>query len=474
MNRLLVSILMVFAVLNSQAAAGVARRTVINLSSYGERQTIQKERALKLLERAEKLSEKETHTAIRAEMISTLAFVYKKLGDKNKADKLLALSKQLIEKEDDLTKDCYECPRKEYFKILVAINHFLGGDTDAGLKMLDEITALIKQDTRTIRSQFLAGLAFIYAKLGNRERALNLLYDSFKLAKASDDNKGDVFALQSIAKRYASLGETDLAMQVVDSIKTGFRDHALIAVAGKYAEKGEIDRALQLNKLVEADNKWRVFIGIAEQSLKAGNKEKAVTLLDEAVSLFYAANPKNVNNSVPGDVVFLYAEAGQYDKALSLLKRGEAHAFKLIALNQIAINYSKDGRNKDAEKLLLEAYKSTSFSKGLNSQAGDLRKVAETYAIIGRKDRASVLLAEAVRVLNSVKDTQNNEIHFGEIAVVYQYIGDDENAMKTLERIDDDFFGTKFGTLLALASRYAGAEQILRERNSIVREFYIP
>jgi|GEM_PF-5088708 len=415
------------------------------------KQTTQKDRAIKFLEQAIKLSEKETHTAIRADMLSSLAFVYVKLGDKNKADKLLDLSRELIGKEDDLTKDCYECPSKEYFKTIVAVNHHLAGETQAGLKMLDEIVVLAKQNPQKKNPYLLGGLAFVYAKFGNQERALDLLSEAFKIAKTMEDNKGDVFALNSIAKRYALLSKTDLAMQVVQSIKKGFSDHAIIAIARKYADTGQFDRAVQLNKLVESPNmKPDILIYVAGQCLKSGNKEKAVTLLNEAMKLFDASNPKDVKNRVPAAAIYLYAEAGEYNQASNLMKRIKG----VRILSELAVIYSKMGHNKEAEKLLSEAYEMSGEYKGSDYQAVDLRVIANAYAFVGRKDRASALLSEAVNVLSSLKDTYKNDLHFAEIAMSYQFIGDDENVVKMLERIDDNYFGTKIGTLLALASSY--------------------
>jgi hypothetical protein len=73
-----------------------------------------------------------------------------------------------------------------------------------------------------------------------------------------------------------------------------------------------------------------------------------------------------------------------------------------------------------AEKLLSEAYRSTSFSSGTYLQARDIVKVADAYAAIGKKARAAALLAEAEGVLDAIKDPTSKGLVFSSIAVSHE------------------------------------------------------
>src|SRR2546423_1926333 len=178
-----------------------------------KQQVDQKGRASKALDQAVRLAETEHHSAIRAELLSSLAIVYRKLGEKEKGEALLARSRQLIEEDDDLTKDCYECPSKEFFRILLAIDHAQAGQINQALDMLEQLVRLTKQGQTDNHGRLLAGLASILAGIGNTERALQLLGEAFELAKTIDDIIEKSVALEEITKRYASLGQLEHAMR---------------------------------------------------------------------------------------------------------------------------------------------------------------------------------------------------------------------------------------------------------------------
>jgi tetratricopeptide (TPR) repeat protein len=118
-----------------------------------------KERAIKALDQAAKLAEAEHHSAIRAELLASLAIVYVKLGEKEKGEALLTRSRQLIEEDDDLTKDCYECPKKEFFRILLAIDHAQAGYINQALEMLEQLVSIDKQRQADNDGRLLARLS---------------------------------------------------------------------------------------------------------------------------------------------------------------------------------------------------------------------------------------------------------------------------------------------------------------------------
>jgi hypothetical protein len=173
------------------------------------------------------------------------------------------------------------------------------------------------------------------------------------------------------------------------------------------------------------------------------------------------------------DIGLLFAEAGQFDEALHLVKATDAQSPKLRLLSKLAPLFARVGRIKLAEKLLAEAYQLTGFSKGTYFQAGDIREIADAYAAMGNKMRAAELLAQATAVLNALEDPTNRELVFSEIAESYLNIGAGDKALQTAERMEGDS-RAELLTLLRIASEFAGAKQLMNEKDKIVERLMRP
>src|SRR5713226_601892 len=111
MKGLIISVIVLLAVFGQHSSLSASAEKSLK---DGQQNADLKASPLKLLDSAVRLAEREHHSAIKAELLSSLAIVYLRLGEKKKGEDLLARSRQLIEEEDDLSKDCYECPSKEF------------------------------------------------------------------------------------------------------------------------------------------------------------------------------------------------------------------------------------------------------------------------------------------------------------------------------------------------------------------------
>lgn len=76
-------------------------------------------------------------------------------------------------------------------------------------------------------------------------------------------------------------------------------------------------------------------------------------------------------------------------------------------------------------------------------------------------------------MLDSLKDRTNNESIFGDIALSYLKLGEDTKALQTTERMEGDST-VKLLTLLEIASKLGGAEQLMRKKERIVGELMRP
>lgn len=118
MKLLLASIVLLFV--GFGRAVGVQEPPPLELlgspiNSTETQQTEREARPLSVLAQAVQLAENEHHSAIKAELLSSMAIIYGQLGQKEESGELLARSRQLIEENDDLTTDCYECPSRNSF-----------------------------------------------------------------------------------------------------------------------------------------------------------------------------------------------------------------------------------------------------------------------------------------------------------------------------------------------------------------------
>ncbi len=477
MKSLTISVALVFAVFGQQAGVLLpvcARAPYQNIDDKRQEAEL-KVRVSKILEKAGQLAESENHSAIKAELLSSLAIVWVKSGENEKGGDLLARSRELIEEEDDLSKDCYECPSKEFFRILIAIDHAQSAQTDRALEMLEQVVRITNAQAGNRRGQLLAGLASVFAGVGNRERALQLLNEAFELSKTVDDAIDKSVALEEIVKRYAAVDQVEQAARIAALMEKGpFKDHALIAIAKKYADAGQFERALRMNDEIGTTNfKPDILTSVAKAYLKGGEKGKATLLLRRAVSASARITAENLKQFALSDAALLFAEAGQFDEALRIVKGTEAHGPRLTLLTHLAPLFARGGRTQTAEKLLSEAYQLTGFSKGSDYQARDIWEVAEAYAAIGKRDCALQLLKETAAVLVSLKDRTNNESIFGDIALSYLKLGEDTQALQTTERMDGDST-VKLLTLLEIASKLGDAEQLMRNKERIVGELMRP
>lgn len=443
-----------------------------------QQQAPRRERALEVLSKAEQLVEQETHPAIKAELLSSMAVVYAKLGQISRVDKLLARSRDLIEENDDTSKACYECPTKEFFRILIAIDHAQAGQVEQASQILEQIVRST-QEQSDIGSggQMLAGLASVFANIGKSERALQLLDEAFELSRTRN-NKTDysnVTVLEEIAKRYVAAGQLDRATRIAALIEQGpVKDHALIAIAKKNAEIGRFDIALRLQNEVETVNfKPDILTFVAKQYLKQGQKEKAAALLRKALSASGGITVENLKQLARHDVAILLAEAGQINEALQVVKKTDASLPRLRLLAQMSPVLARAGRLQLAEKMLSEAYELNRSSKGWYFQAHEICEVARAYAALGRKERATQLLSEAIGVLEALDDRSNNDSALVEVAESYLDLGDYDKALQTVERIGDAT-RAKVMTLLMIAARCAGADQLMDSKDRIVEELMRP
>lgn len=295
------------------------------------------------------------------------------------------------------------------------------------------------------------------------------------MTRTATDGIDRLTTLEDIAKRFALLGRLERAVSIAGMMEKGpDKDHALISIANKFAETGQFDRALRINRQVSTTNfKPDILIAVARQYLRRGEKQKANVLLRQALSASDRISADNLQHFARRDIALLLAEAGQYDQALRIVRAIDAQAPKLVLLTQLASVMARAGRTSEAERLLAEGYQLTDFSKGTYYQAVDLLDVARGYATVGKRERAAKLLTEAASFLSTIEDPTNKNSLFGDVALLYLELGENDSSLRIVERISDHS-RAKVMTLLEIASKLAKADDLMKLKEKIINDLMQP
>ena len=233
------------------------------------------------------------------------------------------------------------------------------------------------------------------------------------------------------------------------------------------------------------ENNWykaKALVDIASYYTKAGQKEKASELLSQALQVAPASALKDDQENYVWDyiaigyaeagqydqalsvaqsiedtphqgmvlikIVNFYTEAGQYDQALSVAQSMENSWYKTKALDDIATSYAVAGQYEQALKV-------AQVIEDTESKASALVKIASYYTKAGQKEKASELLSQALKGENSIDVLVD-------IAIEYAALGQYEQAQTIAQRLqtltsDSPYGGKPMALVLAGIAGYYGA-----------------
>ena len=287
------------------------------------------------------------------------------------------------------------------------------------------------------RPWILTYIAGKYAEGGQNEKAVELLSQTLEMAKTIDDGKNKATVFANIASKYAKAGRNEQAVQLLsqalDTAKAvGDRDRnasALAEVAIKYAEGGQnekavevLSQALKMAKTVgDKPTKAFVLTGIAGKYAKVGQNEKAVELLSQAFEVI-KIDGSDFRLAYIAD---MYAEAGQFGRALEIAKLIDGTSAKANVLTEVAGKYAEAGQNEKAVELLSQALELANASDEIFKDIA-LVNVAVKYAEVGQFGRA-------IEIANAIEDEEFQARAFiyiaGEYADVWGNLGSKDMAM---------------------------------------------
>ncbi len=412
----------------------------------------------------------------KSEVLAEIAVKHSGNGQKDMASQLLL---KVIEAVDTIGN------KEEKAKLLVKIagKYIENGQKDmASQLLLKSVEAANAIENADDKIEVLAKIAVKYFKNGLKDEASVLLSSAVEVANVIEDADDKANALSGIADLNAEYGLLNKALEIANSIEESFWKTLMLAeIAGYYTEKEQTDMASQmLSQAIETANsiniceeiplrmykfgldlkkcgrgKAGMFVRIADKYTAKGQKDMASQLLSKAIEVTDEVfcgdfhwqtagmddeseqdnylNPyreslltTTINRAnALAEIAVKYAENGQFDQAIKMVKKiyntdGKdnvlvetadkyAHngqfkkAFetaitienlddKAVTLLKIACMYAKDGKND--------------FRIWLFSKAATLAEIAVKCAENGQKDMASKLLSKTIEAANAIEDAR--------------------------------------------------------------------
>lgn len=414
-----------------------------------QQQETRKAKALGLLLQAQETIQSETEPAGRAFGLLAIAEAYAKVGDKHRAEKLLGESSSAMELVDQLA-DGFS---KNIFLVPLARAYVANGNDQKAEEILDAINQRAEQGGRPdYQAQVLPALVPVYMNLGKNDKAAGLLSRTYERLLTMDAGFYRNHGLAQLAIGYAILGKRERAFQMVEAgDSSSERDWSDLAIA--LAESGDLEGSLIASRKIKPCGFVpQSFGAVVARYIVLGKKEMAVAVLDEMTDIM--TKNRKATASIFDDSAVWWALVGQYDKALALFSRLDAHSPKLRALTYLIPIFAKAGRQKQTQELLSKVSRLLANSKGSYSEGHDLLLVAKACAKAGKTEEALQLLARATAALKAHEQEPVHDMVLSDIALTYAEMQKDDHALETIQKINDPTSKTE--TLVALAAFWLG------------------
>ncbi len=289
----------------------------------------------------------------KARALVELASLYAKAGQKEKVAGLLTQSLETIGQEDNSAiKNERLCDIAEKYAEF--------GQYDNALNVTKMIGSVC------LRAAALGRVSAYYAKVGQNDKAVELLSEAAQLAGKINDNN---YCLWQIPYKYVEVEQYEQALKISKEIikDTSSQARVLIKIAARYVKSGQKDKAdemlsqaIVLTKTMEsAASKIFVLENISFEYAKLGQNDKASNILSEALQETKALK-KDFEQEVCLEIIAVkYAENGQYDQAIHVANTIKVVNFRNKALVEIALKYAESGQKmaENGENILAEIIK---------------------------------------------------------------------------------------------------------------------
>ncbi|WP_373528327.1 tetratricopeptide repeat protein [Nostoc sp.] len=393
---------------------------------------------------------------VQAELLAKIAVGYAKLGQQDKASKLLAPAIQTIKINESIkTSESIYITGKLLEQL--GITYVEMGLYDKGLQLakslkvddsrdkdyiLKRITTpmlevgqyekalqiaklipnghVFSSQENSITSPYIASQSIVmsevalkYAQAGQKAQAQQILVQALQKAKTSDE-------MAEIALKYAQVGQKAKALQVLAQVlqNAGKYPYYIAKVAVKYAQVGQQAKGEQLlaqafqsvKKKKDAGTKYLDLADIAIGYAKLGQFNQAIetTKLIKDYLRSYKDPFDSINaktSEVFAEIAKMCAAAGRYEQAFQVIREIKRSDTQREALGVVAVEYAKKSQYEQAFQVLKEDVLKEKAETILFNPNGDLvlAKIVEQATKAEPSAKAEQVLSQALEVAKTMK-----------------------------------------------------------------------
>ncbi|MBE9125845.1 MULTISPECIES: tetratricopeptide repeat protein [unclassified Coleofasciculus] len=308
------------------------------------------------------------------------------------------------------------------------------------------------------KSKALHPIASRYLKLGEREKANELLFVALQDAQALKGNNYIIQELLATATAYAELGNLQQSTQV-------------------------LEKTLPLLETVERQSeKLSLFITIANKLITQGNKERGLELLKTVMSSLETLETEQEQISLLIQMIGTYAAAGENSIAsplatqtLTRIQGLESEYERATKLEELAVASTQIG----SPSLALEIVQKVS---GEVDRARMLLAIAQKYAASGNTSLATEVLTQALAVADKIRDERqrdellaNTSASLVDFNNFYQNDTDDSWDYNSASKLATSISNpeTKASLLIKLALKYSMSGETEASRQTLSAAFEV-
>ena len=273
-----------------------------------------------------------------------LAYIYSKFGKYKGAFEIA----EKMESETD----------KAYTLSNIAMAYAENGKINESLKVINQSIGTIENiKDESSKNTFLTNTALSCVKTGQMIKSSEIINKAVEIAKKIDDEKYEEkpYLLSDIAIDCVKADQYEQAIETMKEIKKLKDDEkkflALNRILNRCVEidkKNEVleffNQALEIAKDIKNEYfEVEALINIANTYIEAGKKDKALDILNRALEVVEKIEDKDSTHKdfTLKKITIIYAEIGEYEKALKVVKKIEDETDKFEILMIITNIYTE-------------------------------------------------------------------------------------------------------------------------------------
>lgn len=320
-----------------------------------ERLNAKSEGAVELLEEAVVTANDIEHDEERTRALYDIGTLFVEAGRNDKA----------IETFDEARADAEEIDNthRDNFLAAISLGFLHAGSIDLADRTLDGVA----DKTQTASS--LVGFSKHFAKTGENDEALEALDEAYAILKSQKesetrDSKAKAAVLTAIAVQYAELEKGERAIEVaLENVNEDQQYSSLAQIAQVSLLKGNEEMARQAIKALTDDvNHVFGLISLSDAAEKAGDKAKAIEILEEAAAETDGIQRLGSRSGACAEIASRFAAYDMEPRAremiledLEVISQIKDDGTRAVALARIARNHTEAGYEvSEAEKEYLK------------------------------------------------------------------------------------------------------------------------